>query len=287
MELDYSQIIIETLNNLFSTLFSSIDNSIYSLLDKITFIDENILSDKLFKNALDSFSGLTAIANSLLVGFVLYYCVKLMLSHYSGVGVEKPYQFLAKALLCAVCINFSSFFCSETIKINNLISEALCQLGYNICGKNISFNTLINETNNFISQENNFNIFSLSGLLRSSISMGMISLLFSYSIRYIFVKIIILCSPFALLSLIMQSTSWIFKIWLRTFLSLLLLQSFVAIILLVIFMINISNTDILTQVFYLSALYILSKANSYIKELFGGISTDFNANISSLKNLLN
>ena len=282
-QIDYSQIIIETLNKLFSGLFSSIDNSIYSMLDHITFISENIFEDKLLKSILNPFSGIIIIANSLLVGFVIYYCFRLMLSYYSGNGIEKPNQFLVKAIICAICINYSLFFCTEIIKINNLISDSFCQLGYNICKKEISFNTLILETNNFINLENNFNIFSFNGLLKSSISIGMINLLFSYSIRYI----LILLSPFAILSLIMQATSWVFKIWLRTFISLLLLQSFVALILLIIFMINISVTDILSQISYISALFILSKANSYIKEIFGGVSTDFNANISSIKSLLN
>lgn len=285
-QIDYSQIIIETLNKLFSGLFSSIDNSIYSMLDHITFISENIFEDKLLKSILNPFSGIIIIANSLLVGFVIYYCFRLMLSYYSGNGIEKPNQFLVKAIICAICINYSLFFCTEIIKINNLISDSFCQLGYNICKKEISFNTLILETNNFINLENNFNIFSFNGLLKSSISIGMINLLFSYSIRYILIKILILLSPFAILSLIMQATSWVFKIWLRTFISLLLLQSFVALILLIIFMINISVTDILSQISYISALFILSKANSYIKEIFGGVSTDFNANISSIKNLL-
>lgn len=285
-QIDYSQIIIETLNKLFSGLFSSIDNSIYSMLDHITFISENIFEDKLLKSILNPFSGIIIIANSLLVGFVIYYCFRLMLSYYSGNGIEKPNQFLVKAIICAICINYSLFFCTEIIKINNLISDSFCQLGYNICKKEISFNTLILETNNFINLENNFNIFSFNGLLKSSISIGMINLLFSYSIRYILIKILILLSPFAILSLIMQATSWVFKIWLRTFISLLLLQSFVALILLIIFMINISVTDILSQISYISALFILSKANSYIKEIFGGVSTDFNANISSIKSLL-
>lgn len=285
-QIDYSQIIIETLNKLFSGLFSSIDNSIYSMLDHITFISENIFEDKLLKSILNPFSGIIIIANSLLVGFVIYYCFRLMLSYYSGNGIEKPNQFLVKAIICAICINYSLFFCTKIIKINNLISDSFCQLGYNICKKEISFNTLILETNNFINLENNFNIFSFNGLLKSSISIGMINLLFSYSIRYILIKILILLSPFAILSLIMQATSWVFKIWLRTFISLLLLQSFVALILLIIFMINISVTDILSQISYISALFILSKANSYIKEIFGGVSTDFNANISSIKSLL-
>ena len=283
--IDYSQIIIDTINELFSSLFSSIDNSIYSLLDKITFIDESILSDNLFDKALNSVYGLTSIANALLIGFVIYYCSRLMLSHFIGIHIEKPYQFLTKVLLCCICINSSMFFCEEILKINSLVSDCICEIGNNICSKDISFNTLIEETNIFLNSNTEFNIFSFNGIIKSVITSGLISLLFSYSIRFILVKIFILLSPFAILSLVMQSTSWLFKIWLRTICSLLLLQSFVSLILLIILTINLSSLDVLSQISYISAIYILSKANSYIKELLGGISTDFNYNIASLKTL--
>ncbi len=47
--------ILSTITELFSSLFSSIDNSIYTALDEISFIDTNILHstylEKLFGNA--------------------------------------------------------------------------------------------------------------------------------------------------------------------------------------------------------------------------------------------
>ena len=70
-QIDYSQIIIETLNKLFSGLFSSIDNSIYSMLDHITFISENIFEDKLLKSILNPFSGIIIIANIVVKGYCM------------------------------------------------------------------------------------------------------------------------------------------------------------------------------------------------------------------------
>ena len=35
---------IDSINSIFSTLFSSVDTSLYSLLDEITFIDSDILN---------------------------------------------------------------------------------------------------------------------------------------------------------------------------------------------------------------------------------------------------
>ena len=41
--------IIQTINSIFQTLFASIDNSIYKTLDKLVFIDSNILNHSLFE----------------------------------------------------------------------------------------------------------------------------------------------------------------------------------------------------------------------------------------------
>ena len=46
---DITQLIINTINTIFETLFSSIDNSLYSVLDKVTFINSDILYDKNFE----------------------------------------------------------------------------------------------------------------------------------------------------------------------------------------------------------------------------------------------
>ena len=56
--LDITAIISDTINSLFSTLFSSIDNSIYSILDDITFVDSTIISDNVYKNLLGLSFGL-------------------------------------------------------------------------------------------------------------------------------------------------------------------------------------------------------------------------------------
>lgn len=284
-EIDYSKIIIETINQLFSTLFSSLDNSLYSLLDKSIFISEDIIAESFFKSIFNSSFGLPAIANALLVGFVIYYCFKLSMSHFSGINIERPYQFLVKIIIIAICINFSSFICEKILGINNLITEAICELGQKVSGQEISFNNLI-EKSIYINTSEDFNLFSLNGILESFFSFGLVSLLFSYSIRYILVKIFVMLSPFALLSLVTVSSSWLFKSWLRTFLSLLFVQSFIAIILTLLFSLNIKSSDIFSQISYVSTIFILSKANSYIKELIGGISFDINTNISNLKGLL-
>ena len=284
-----TQTIIDTINYIFSELFSSIDNNLYSILDKLLFINEDILKESFLENLLgNSFSkSLLIIANSLLFGFSIYYCFKLLFSHFSYVEIEKPHQFIFKLLIFGTCINFSYFICEKIISINYLISSSICEVGKNIFNMNISFSNLLLKLNSIISiEQSSFNIFSVDGLIKSFISLGLFNLVFSYSLRYILLKVFILITPFALLTLINRSTSWFFRTWLRTMLSLLLLQSFVSIILIIIFSLNFNSNDLFSKFLYIGGIYSLSKANSYIKELIGGISTDVSTNFNGFSNKL-
>lgn len=285
MQTDYTQTIIDTINKIFSMLFSSLDLSIYSLLDKTVFINSSIVNDRFFSLALNSSFGLSIIANALLAGFFIYYCFKLYMAPFSGSYVEKPYLFLTKVLIIAICISFSQFLCSEFLSIIDILTDILKSFGMQLTGKEISFNTLLSSSTYVIENSNNFNFFSFDGILKSFFSFGLINLLFSYSIRYILIKILILLFPFALLSLVTTSTSWIFKSWFRTFFSLIFVQIFIIFVLILLFSLNINTSDMFSQISYISTVFILTKSNSYIKELLGGISTDLNYNILNFKNL--
>ena len=283
--------IIETINSIFETLFSSIDTTIYSVLDELTFIDKNILNNSVFQKIFGSTgnNGLLVIANSLLVGFSLYYAIRLIYSYYMNLQIERPYQFIFKLLIFGIVMNCSYFICNQFIQTNSFISDAIRTVGSNIFGHDISFSELINKLNYLSIKENEFNIFSFDGLIKSFISISLFNLIFSYSLRYIMVKVFILITPFAILSLINESTSWFFKTWLRTVLSLLLQQSLVAIILLIIFSFNFSSNNIISQLMCIGGIYALVRANSYIRSLIGGISTDvsnnFNIGSKFLKNI--
>ena len=125
----------------------------------------------------------------------------------------------------------------------------------------------------------------LTGFLRASISFGFLSLTVSYGIRYILTKVLIVLSPFALLSLASNKTSTFFKVWFKSFLAILFLQIFVAVILLVCFVINSNDTFLPSQIMYLGMIYTLFKANTFVKEFVGGFSTDVNLNSYNLSNL--
>ena len=281
--------IIQTINSIFQTLFSSIDNNIYKILDDLVFIDSDILNNSIFEKIFgtNTSNGLLIIANSLLIGFALYYGVRLLYSYYMNLQIEKPYQFIFKLLIFGIIMNCSFSICQQFLELNSFISQAIQSLGKHLFGYNISFSELILQLNKSISlSEAELNIFSFEGLIKGFISFGLFNLIFSYSLRFVLVKLFVLLTPFAILSLINQSTSWFFKTWFRTVLSLLLQQSLVALILLLLFSINLSSTDIFSQLLCVGGMYALIRANSYMRSLIGGISTDVSNNLNIGSNLL-
>ena len=106
------QVITETINNLFYNLFSSVDNSLYSVLDDLLFINLDIFNDKYMEKFLgtNSTSGLILICNSLIIGISLYYVCSLLLSHLTFSQVQRPSQFIFKLFFCAIAINFFKYF---------------------------------------------------------------------------------------------------------------------------------------------------------------------------------
>lgn len=281
--------IIQTINSIFQTLFSSIDNSIYKVLDKLVFIDSDILNHSIFEKIFgtNTSNGLLVIANSLLIGFALYYGIRLLYSYYMNLQIERPYQFIFKLLIFGIVMNCSFSICKQFLELNSFISEAIQSLGRNLFGYDISFSELIHQLNDVLSlEEAEFNIFSFDGLLKGFISFSLFNLIFSYSLRFILVKLFVLLTPFAVLSLINQSTSWFFKTWFRTILSLLLQQSLVSIILLLLFSVDLSSSDILSKLLCVGGMYALIRANSYMRTLIGGISTDVSNNLNIGSHLL-
>ena len=96
-----SQVIIDTINNLLNTLFSSVDNSVYETLDDLVFINLNVFDTSFFRNFFGdgTSNGLIIIANSFLIAVCFYYCFKLLYSYFTGAQVERPYQFVFKLLI--------------------------------------------------------------------------------------------------------------------------------------------------------------------------------------------
>lgn len=272
-----TQTIISTINNIFEQLFSSIDNNLYSTFDKITFINSDILKDNYFRNffGTSTTNGILLIANSLLIAIIIYFAIKYFLAHFTYSKIESPKQFIFKLIIFGICMNFSYFLLEKFLDLFYDISLSIQNIGESIFQKNISFSTLINTINSTIYiGGTSINIFSVNGLLKGTLTFTLLSLVFSYSFRYIMIKVFVLISPFAILSLCLDNTSWFFKAWIKNLFSLLLIQIIVSLILVILFSVNTSNNDLFSKFIYIGGIYALIKANSFVREFIGGISTN-------------
>lgn len=265
-------------------MFSSIDNNLYGNLDNLVFIKSDILNSSIFKNLLgaNTLSGLVYLADAMLAGILIYYVIRYFYSNFVDIKVETPPQFLFKLLIFAFAINGCYLVIEQVININYFISSSIQELGKSSTGLNISFSQLLININKFMGTDvSSINFLSFDGILKSFISVGLIVLALNYSLRFILLQVLILFAPFAILSLMTYSTSWIFQAWSKSFLSLLIIQIFVPLVIIVIF-----NIDSTNKILFVGGIYVLSKINSYVREIFGGISSEISGNIPMMTNLM-
>ena len=279
-----TQTIVDTINYIYQSILSSIDNNLYSVLDDLIFINSDILTDKNFQAIFGTSTtdGILLISNAFLLGFILYFAVRYLLSHYTFSQIERPHSFLIKLILCGLFMNFSYFLIDQFIDIFSLTSSAICEIGNNLFSKNISFSELINMMNSSVSiSGNSVDIFTLDGLLKGTLSLSLLTLIFSYSLRYILVKVLIIISPFAILSASLNSTSWFFKSWMRNLFSLFFIQIIVSVVLVILFSMDYSSQDIFVKFVYIGGIYALLKANSFVREFIGGVSTNISQTVNN------
>ena len=287
-ENNITQIIIDTINTILGNFFSSIDNNLYSILDDITFINSDILKDKNFENIFgtSTSNGILLIANSLLLAILLYFAIKYLISHFTFSNVEQPHSFLIKLIICGICMNFSYFLLTYFLDIFSNITLAIRNLGENLFNKEICFSELILTINSNISvNTTSVDVFSLDGLIKSFLSFSLLNLVFSYSFRYILIKVFVLIAPFAILSNCLNSTSWFFKSWIKNLFSLLFIQIIVSIILLILFSMNFSSGNLAIKFIYVGGLFALIKANSFVRDLVGGVSTTISQNVHNFSKI--
>lgn len=257
--INLTDLIFNSLNELISKLFSSIDNSIYSLLDNITFITPDFLETNSFIKILGSSNnnGILLICNSLVFGFILYYSINYLLSHLTYSKIDSPKQFIFKSIIFISIMNSSLWICEQIINIISIITNSLNSLCNSLFNSNLSFSEFITNINKTLYLSGDFNLFSFDGIVKSFTSFGLINLIFNNSLRYIMLQIFVLISPFAFLSLITNSSEWFFRVWFKNFISLLLVQILTALILLLSFSIDLSLNTLFSKLLYIGIIFAL------------------------------
>ncbi len=283
-----TQIIIDTINTIFENLFSSIDNNLYSVLDDVTFVNSDILYDKNFETLFgtSTSNGILLIANSFLLAFIIYYSARYLMAHFTYTQTETPFSFIIKLVLFGITMNCSFFVIQFILDLNCNVSLAIRNLGENLFHKNICFSELITTINSNIAiDQNSLNIFSLDGLIKGTLSISLLNLVFSYSLRYIMIKVFVLLSPFAFLSLTLEKTNWFFKAWFRNLFSLLFIQIVVALVLLILFSMDYASSNLFSKFIYVGGIYALIKTNSLVRDFIGGVSTEISQSVKNLVGL--
>ena len=283
-------IVLEVINSICSNLLSSIDETIFPLLDKLVFIDTNIFStgdkfNKLLSNSPSN--GVLILANCLFTAFILYYAGRLIIANLTATQIESPSKFFMRAFLSGVAMNYSLSICKFLISATSLISSFFCSLGRNVFNKEISFQTLLSLLDN--SNFSNLDILSLNGILSAMLSFSSFALILSFSFRYILVEVLIILSPFAILCTMNTSTVGFFKSWFKSLLSLLILQIIISIMLLIPYTLLKESNDILfNKVLLVGSILALLKSNQFVKEFIGGIGigTNFQSGIAGIRSLI-
>lgn len=183
-------------------------------------------------------------------------------------------------------MNFSFSILTLFLDLISNISLSIRTLGENLFNYSICFSELIIKINSNISiNSNSIDIFSINGIIKSTLTLSLVNLVFSYSFRYIMIKIFVLLAPFSFLSLTLESTSWFFKSWLKNIFSLMFIQIIVSLVLLILFSFDFSNSNLFTKFVYVGGIYALIKANTIVREFIGGISTNISQTVQNFSNL--
>lgn len=284
--INLTSLICDSLNTIFFKIFSSLDNTVYSNLDHILFINSDILSDTKFQKLFgtDTTNGLLLLANSLIFGIILFYVLKFTISHLTYSKVDSPYQFIFKAILFVACMNSSLWICENLINFISFLSDFICEIGTSITGHEIGFSNLIQAINSALYPSvETFDIFSFDGILKFCSMLGMLSILLTYSVRYIMCKVFVLLAPFACISLISNHFDGFFKGWLKQFLILLCMQVFVSLILVLGFTLEFYMGNTLSKLIYFAIIIIIAKCHYHVKGIFSQI---YNYSHNQLKDFI-
>lgn len=268
--------IITNLNYLLEKVFKSIEGEIFKTLDKLTIIGPEILKEEPLKNIVfeNKVNGLVIIANTLILFFVIYYVFKQLIGIYNGNKIESIYVFIIRIIIVCIIINFSYYICKEILNIFGILGESIDTYASDVINKKVTFENL---KDSIINIENiiNTDLVSLDGIIKGIISFGSVSILISFSVRYVTVIFLIIISPLAFVCLSSNLTSGIFNMWVKMLIVNLTVQ--IGIKLLIFIPLAYKNqNDIIYKIILVGTISLIYKFNIFIKELLARISNENN-----------
>lgn len=284
---NFPEIASNLISSLVNSLLTSLDSNVFSVLDELAFIKSDSIADTYFNSFFTKQFNIIKLSEALLFGFLLYYAISYLFSFLTCSHFQKPLSFISRLFFSALLIHFSLPICEKVIDFFYLISSILRTIGLYIFPSELSFSILYEKISKlfFVNLTLPFKFFSFDGILKSFLSFGFVNLLFTYSIRFIFIKILVLLSPIAFLSLCLDQSMWIFKIWLKNFIAQLFTQIIICVVLLIIYSLDTVSNPTMVKLLYIASVVCLMRASSFVKDFSSGFTSDVSSTFSSIKNM--
>lgn len=265
--------------------YHSINDSISQVLDRIVFINSDILKDGMIDKLFGTTNkfGTIQIANLFIYGILIYFAFTYLLSKITNEEKENISHFFYKLLFAAIVVGFSFEICKFIIDLNNSITEEILNFGRDTLHMEINFENLFNKIKVIIGKNTDKEAESINSILEAFTSFGLINLILVYSLRYVYVKILSVLLPFAIILKSNSKTEYISKAWLKSFLGLLLIQHLVAIVVLVALSIKFGRISIFSKIVSVGCVYALMQINELQRELIGGTSLYINNSFRNYK----
>ena len=270
--------VLNTIQSMTNQIFTSIDKSLIDVLDRFVYVDESLLRENtifIFTSKIEM--TMRVIAESLLLGYVIYYLIRYLISRITAVNkedLENPAIFFVKMVLVSIAIFYSTDICKTIVEINSNITKDFWN---NLTTSGIlpTFNRFLHTVNyTLLGGEENINIFSLDGIFKGFVSFGTLNMTVSFALRYILIKVLIIVSPIMFVSRVFTKTEKIFNTWIKAFVSLLLIQHFIALLLVLAGYLKIHYLSTFNKIAYIGIIYALSKSFYLFEKIFGAIAPD-------------
>ncbi len=264
--------IISAINIIAEKIFKSVEKEVFKGLDDLLIINEKVLQKEPLKILFvkNDQEGLAMLAMSLVIFFLIYYVINRVIAMYNGENVDNIFKYMLRIIICVICSVSSLFLCEQVLNINGLLTEIIANIGNDITGETICFESLrevILNLDNYMSEE----ALSIDGIIKGVISFGATTILITFAIRYVTLIFLIFVSPIAIMFAASGATYGIFKSWTKMLCGNLLIQNIVIIILMIPLSVKKVDND-LFKIILVGSIYLLYKINNFSKEFFGNIS---------------
>jgi len=270
----FAMIAYEVFNSLIEMTVDSIADKLFPILDKIVFVTTESFGysskGELTGNVDKVGEFILILANSLIVAIVLWYLFRQIFAYFFSFEVETPWKFIMRLVFFSILMNAAYFITYQLIDIVGQVTEYL-SLAIGDKVNNISFEgfaEIINDTID-IEDEDSFNVFSIEGLINTFVYLGIFYLGITYAVRYVMLRLMVLISPIACMTLVSKSTSIIFKNWFTIFMGYLISQVFIVLVLAIPHLLDLGD-GLEGKLLLCGILFTLYKVNDITHSLISG-----------------